>query len=201
MPSKSTEVDDYIASAAKFAQPILKKVRRLLHRACPSVDETMKWSAPHFDYKGVLAGMAAFKQHVRVGFWKGRLMSDPHKLFGSIGDTDYGALVLTDVSQLPEDEILMAYIREAVDLNERGVKSPKAKKPSKPEAKVPDDLQAALNSNRKALATFEEFSPSHRREYVEWITEAKQQATRERRLAQAIAWMSQGKPRNWKYMK
>jgi uncharacterized protein YdeI (YjbR/CyaY-like superfamily) len=201
MPHKSAQVDDYIASAPPYAQPILKKLRRLFHRACPAVEETMKWSTPHFDYKGVLAGMAAFKQHVRIGFWKGQLMSDPHRLFGPIGNTDYGALVLTDVSQLPDDEILIAYIREAVDLNERGVKSPKEKKPRKPEAKIPADLQAALKSNARALATFDGFSPSHRREYVEWITEAKQQATRERRLAQAITWLAQGKPRNWKYMK
>jgi uncharacterized protein YdeI (YjbR/CyaY-like superfamily) len=64
---------------------------------------------------------------------------------------------------------------------------------------VPQDLKSALARNAKARAAFEGFSPSHRREYVEWIEDAKRDDTRRKRLATAIEWMGEGKPRNWKY--
>ncbi len=202
MKNTIPEVDAYIEKAAKFAQPILKKIRRLFHKAFPKIDEAMKWSTPAFMHKGIVAGMAAFKQHVRFAFWKGKQMKDPKKIFEGIGDTEMGALVLRDVSELPPDDVLMLYIKEAVELNEQGVKSTKVKKKAvKKELAVPDDLAAALKKNKKAQATFDGFSPSHKREYIEWITEAKQEATRKKRLATAIEWLSEGKPRNWKYMK
>ena len=192
--------DDYIAEAAEFARPILKKIRDAFHKACPEIEETMKWGVPHFEYKGIVGSMAAFKQHVGWGFWKATLLKDPQKLFNRVGETAMGGAKVTDISQLPSDKDLLAYIREAVALNRDGVKVPAAKKKPKAELRVPDYLMAALKKNKKALATFEAFSPSNKREYVEWIVEAKQEATRDKRLAQAIEWMQEGKPRNWKYM-
>ncbi len=192
------QIDAYIEKSQPFARPILKKLRRLLHQACPEIQETLKWGFPHFEHKGIVAGMAAFKEHATFGFWKQKLMSDPHKLLD--GKQPHMARV-ADVSELPADDILLAYIREAVALNEGGVKLPKKKTPPRPEMPVPDDLMAALRKNKKALATFEGFSPSNRREYIEWITEAKQPATRAKRLTTAIEWMAEGKPRNWKYMR
>jgi len=195
------DFDRYIAKSAEFARPILQKVRKLFHQACPNVEETMKWSVPHFEYNGVLGSMAAFKQHVSWGFWKAKLMKDPHGLLTMMDKHSMGHGRFTDISQLPPDKILLEYVREAVALNEQGVKSPAPKKKSKGELEIPDYFLAALKKNKKALATFELFSPSNKREYVEWVAEAKQDATRDRRLTTAVEWMAEGKPRNWKYMK
>jgi uncharacterized protein YdeI (YjbR/CyaY-like superfamily) len=193
--------DAYIEKSAPFARPILRKVRALFHKACPEIEETMKWSFPHFEYKGIVGSMAAFREHASYGFWKGQLLKDSNKLLAQMGDTSMGAARLTDVSQLPPDKVLLAYIREAVALNDQGVKVPQAKKEPKGELKVPDYFQSALKKNKKASATFAAFSPSKKREYVEWVVEAKQEATRDKRLAQAIEWMAEGKARHWKYEK
>lgn len=196
----SPEVDAYIEKAAPFAQPILKKLRKLFHQACPEIKEVLKWGVPHFEYKGVLAGMAAFKQHASYGFWKIKLMQDPHGLFAS-EDTSMGGTKVASIKDLPSDQILLSYIREAIALNESGAKVERPKKGPAKELKLPDDLQAALRKNKSARTTFENFSPSHRNEYIEWITEAKQEATRQKRLATTLVWLSEGKARNWKYMK
>jgi uncharacterized protein YdeI (YjbR/CyaY-like superfamily) len=195
------EVDSYIASAAPFAQPILKKIRKAFHKASPEIREMMKWNFPHFEQEGLVGSMAAFKSHVSWGFWKATLMSDPHGILRPVGGTSMGAVKVHDVTELPSEDIIVAYVREAVRLNVEGVKA--EAKPKKPRAPIdlPADLAAALKKNRKAAAAFEQFPPSHRREYIEWITEAKQDATRRRRLETALEWMSEGKPRNWKYVK
>jgi uncharacterized protein YdeI (YjbR/CyaY-like superfamily) len=145
--------------------------------------------------------MAAFKQHATFGLWKASLLPDPRGLFAGGDDSSMGRAKFADVSELPPDAVLVEYFRAAVALNEQGVKVAKPKRKPKPEAKVPADLSAALKKNKKALATFEGFSPSHRREYVEWITEAKQEATRQKRVAQAVEWMAEGKSRHWKYQR
>jgi uncharacterized protein YdeI (YjbR/CyaY-like superfamily) len=171
-----------------------------VHAACPEVEEAMKWSFPHFMYKGMLCGMAAFKEHCAFGFWKGALIVEQSGGHAEGAMGQFGRI--TKVSDLPSKKVLTGYIKEAVRLNEEGVKSPTRSKPKKKtEPKVPDELAAALKRNKKALATFEGFSPSHRREYIEWITDAKGEDTRKRRLETAIEWMAEGKPRNWKYMK
>lgn len=200
MSKPNPKVDAYISQAAEFAQPILRKIRSLFHEACPDIEETMKWSFPHFDYRGVVGSMAAFKQHVRFGFWKGELLKNPDGRLAGMGDTAMAGERIEDINQLPPDKVILAWIREAVALNENGVKLPPKKKTAKPaEIVVPDDLKAALKKNKKALTAFEAFSPSHKREYIEWITEAKQEATRQKRLVTAIEWMAEGKSRHWKY--
>ena len=199
MKNVSPQVDLYITEADEFAQPILKKLRNLFHKACPEIEETIKWRNPCFEYKGIVAGVAAFKKHVTFHFWKGKLMRDPKGIFCDAGDTCMTGLKLTDVSELPADKILVAYIKEAVALNRDEVKAPHKKKKKKLAA--PDYFMAALKKNKKALAAFEDFSAGYQREYVEWVTEAKQEATRQKRLATAVEWMAEGKSRNWKYMK
>src|SRR2546423_848102 len=124
MPQESPEVDAYIAKAAEFARPILRKIRGLFHKACPQIQETIKWGVPHFEHKGIVGSMAAFKHHVRFGFWKAELLSDPHGLFPSTGNSAMGADKITDVSKLPSDKVILEAIREAVSLNEKGVKAP-----------------------------------------------------------------------------
>jgi uncharacterized protein YdeI (YjbR/CyaY-like superfamily) len=198
--SKSAEVDAYIAKSAEFARPILKRVRAAMHKACPQIEETIKWGVPHFEYKGVVAGMAAFKQHASYGFWKQRLMKDPDGLFPPPGDSSMGGRKVRSVDDLPSDAILVRYIKAAVALNEKGTKLQRPPRRKRPPPKVPPDLVAAFRKSAKAKATYAALSPSQQREYVEWITEAKQEATRQKRLATAIEWMAAGKPRNWKYL-
>lgn len=193
--------DRYIESAPAYAKPVLKRLRALMHKACPAIEETMKWGVPHFDYKGIVAGMAAFKAHIRFGFWKGKLLSDRLGLIREMGDTTMGAVKITSLEDLPPDKVLIAYIKEAVKLNEQGAAAPpkpRKKIPAK-DTKPPADLLAAMKKNKQALAAFEAFPPSHRKEYVQWILDAKQEETRQRRIATAIEWMSEGKSKNWKY--
>jgi uncharacterized protein YdeI (YjbR/CyaY-like superfamily) len=197
---RSTEVDAYIGKSPDFARPVLSRLREMVHEAAPEIEEDIKWGMPAFVYKGLLGHMAAFKNHVSLGFWKGQLMQDPHGLFEDRNRTRITALKLTGVSDIPDPEILAAYVREAIDLNERGLKLPVRKKTAPGKLAVPTDLAEALKSNPAAREKFNGFSYTNRKEYIEWITGAKREATRLKRLATAIDWMSEGKPRNWKYI-
>jgi hypothetical protein len=190
-------IDAYIAKQAGFARPILEHVRAVVHEACPDVEETMKWSMPTFVYGGgILCGMAAFKQHASFGYWKHALVvgeGEPREGMGSYGK-------LAALKDLPPKKTLLAHVRKAMQLNLDNVKSPARKSAPKPPPQAPGDLLAALEKNAKARKTFEGFPPGQQREYVDWIVEAKRPETREKRLAQAIEWMAEGKVRNWKYL-
>jgi uncharacterized protein YdeI (YjbR/CyaY-like superfamily) len=201
MSSQDPRVDAYIAKAADFARPILEHIRATVHAACPDVEETLKWSMPSFVYKGaILCGMAAFKQHASLHFWH-------HKeLFG--GDEGDGAKdgmgqfgKLASVRDLPPKKTLAAYVKKAMALIDAGATRARPKASPKPPPAVPDDLAALLAQKKHAAARkhFEAFSPSAQREYVEWITEAKTDATRQKRLATTLEWLAEGKHRNWKY--
>jgi len=189
-------VDAYIEKAPEFARPILRRIREAYHKANPNVEETIKWGMPFFQYKGILGRMAAFKKHADYGFWHAKLMKDSKKSARHEPPGMRGAK-LTDLSQLPPQRVLIAYVKQAIALNETGVKRPPRKKAVA--LKVPRDLSAALKTNAKAAATFNSLSASHRNEYIQWITEAKQDATRQKRLATTIQWLAEGKSRNWKY--
>lgn len=200
MGKKDPRIDAYIARSSDFARPILNHIRKLVRAACPEVEETMKWSFPHFDYKGMLCSMAAFKQHCSFGFWKGKLIfgNSPGGARGE-GMGYFGRF--TAISDLPDEDVLMGYVRQAVQLNDAGIKTPARVRPrKKQELVVPDYFLAALKKNKKAAATFEQFSYSHKKEYVEWITEAKREETRQQRMKKAIGWLAEGKPRHWKYL-
>lgn len=202
MKDHDQRIDLYISNSAAFAQAILIHLRQLIHKSCPEVLETIKWGFPHFEYKGeILCSMASFKQHCTFGFWKASIMSDPHQLLQTHGKTAMGHMgQLSDISDLPPDHILIEYIKEAARLNEEGIKVPaKPKLPAKKETAVPDYLISALGENMDALKTFQNFSSSNKKEYIDWITEAKTEETRHKRLATAIEWMAEGKIRNWKY--
>ena len=199
MGKRDPRVDAYIAKSADFAKPILTHIREVVHAAVPEVEETLKWSMPAFMHHGILGGMAAFKEHAAFNIWKGSL------IVGSDGDRiamgQFGRIA--KVSDLPSKRILTGYIRQAAALNEAGVKTAKVRKPGLARTPIPTapppDLAAALKKNAKARATFDGFSPSHKREYIEWIVEAKRDETRQRRLGQAIEMLAEGKTRNWKY--
>jgi uncharacterized protein YdeI (YjbR/CyaY-like superfamily) len=200
--SASLQIDQYILKAQPFAQPILHHLRALIHHACPEVEEKIKWSMPHFDYKGSpLVHMAAFKQHCAFGFWKAALMKDKSLLENAKQETAMGHLgKISSLKDLPSDKKIIAYIKEAMKLNEAGIKVEKIIKP-KADIPLPDDFNLLLKKNKKAMLVFQAFSPSCRREYLEWIVDAKAEATRIKRMTQAIEWISEGKKRNWKYEK
>src|SRR5580765_3440096 len=198
MPTTDPRVDAYIEKSKDFAKPVLNHIRSLVHDACPDVVETMKWSFPHFDYKGMMCSMASFKEHCAFGFWKQKLMEDgafpaEKTAMGSFGR-------ITSVADLPDDKTMKKLIVMAVKLNDDGIKVKRAlvAKGSK-ELVVPEILVAALDACTPAAETFNNFPYSCKKEYVEWITEAKTDATRDRRLATTIEWLSEGKRRNWKY--
>ena len=193
MGTRDPRIDAYIEKSADFAKPILTHLRELVHAACPEVEETIKWGSPHFDYRGPMAHMGAFKQHLGFGFWKSALVvgeraADEEAAAGSFGR-------ITSLADLPSDAEMTAYIKKAMRLNEEGVKgeSRSRKGAPRPEAVVPDDLEAAFAANQAARAGYEGLSPSQHREYVEWL------ATRAKRLATALEWMAEGKSRHWKY--
>src|SRR4051794_6916619 len=183
--NRDRRIDAYIAQAGSFAQPILEHLRELVHRACPEATETIKWSAPHFEYRGsILCSMAAFKTHCAFGFWHQgmeKVLGD-HGAKGATAMGSFGRI--TSVADLPDDKTLIRFIREAAKLNESGVPArPKAPAGApKKEPKVPSDLAAALQKNRTAAEAFAKFPPSHRKEYIEWILEAKRDETRQKRL-------------------
>jgi uncharacterized protein YdeI (YjbR/CyaY-like superfamily) len=200
MATFDKRVDAYIAKAEPFAQPVLEHLRELVHKACPEVQETMKWSFPHFEYKGLLCSMASFKKHCSFGFWKGAIMKDPKGILSIVGRTSMGNFDrITAIDDLPKEKIMLDYIKQAVRLNEEDVKLRPKKIVKTADIKVPDYFTKVLKSNKKAFAAFEAFSNSHRKEYVQWITEAKSDDTRSRRMEQAVEWLSEGKSRNWKY--
>lgn len=192
-------VDAYIAKSAPFAQSILAELRTRMHKACPAVEETIKWGMPSFTYKGkILAGMAAFKAHASFGFWQREAVGATGKEGEAMGQ--FGKL--TELKQLPAKTEFARMVKEAMAHIDSGTKATMmAPKAPKPALDTPDDLAAALKRNAAARKTFDGFSPSNRREYVEWISEAKRPETRERRLAQTIEWLAEGKTRNWKYEK
>jgi uncharacterized protein YdeI (YjbR/CyaY-like superfamily) len=201
MPAKKDKrIDAYIASAPAFAKPILQHLRGLVHAGCPDVEESMKWSRPHFMYKGLMCCMSAFKEHCAFGFWLGEMVlgekgkwSEENEGMGHFGR-------ITSLADLPSDKEIVAYVKKAAQLNESGAKRPAPPRQSGPkELIIPDYLVASLKKNPKAQATFEAFSYSHKKEYVEWITEAKREETRQKRVETMLTWLAEGKSRHWKY--
>lgn len=204
MGKMNDRVDAYIAKSQPFAQPILEHVRALVHRACPEVEETIKWGMPSFEYKGPYFGFAAFKNHCSFGFWKGNLLNDPDGLLentkGERGNGMGNLGKITNFKELPKDKIILDFLKQAKKLNDDGVKLPPRKSTKTAKSVAPaKSLLIALKKNKTAMKVFEGFSPSKKNEYFEWINEAKTEPTRDRRVAQAMEWIAEGKSRNWKY--
>jgi uncharacterized protein YdeI (YjbR/CyaY-like superfamily) len=200
---KNPAVDAYIAKSPDFAKPILTHVRKLMHKGCPRIEESIKWGVPAFEREGIVAMMAAFKKHIAFGFWSERLIrerlgADADRMFPRDAKPGMGGRRYLARAELPADAVILRAVKAAVALNEAGERPKRALK-RKPPPKAPPYLVAALKMNAKARATYARFTAAQRREYVEWLTEAKQAATRERRLAQTIEWLAAGRQRNWKY--
>lgn len=196
MPTIDPRVDAYIANAAAFAQPILRHLREVIHAACPDVQETIKWSMPCFEYHGIICNFAAFKQHCSFGFWKAELLLAAQDDKGREAMGQFGRIA--SVKDLPPKKVLAAHVKKAMKLNEAGVKVARPKAAPR-ELVVPDYFIAALEANPAAYEVFNDFSPSAKRDYCDWLTEAKTEATRGKRMAQAVQWIAEGKKRHWKY--
>jgi uncharacterized protein YdeI (YjbR/CyaY-like superfamily) len=197
MANRDPRIDAYIAAAADFAQPILEHIRAIVHAACPEVEESLKWGFPHFGYKGaMMCSMAAFKQHCSFGFWQRKevVNTATEKSMGQFGK-------IVTIKDLPNKKEMTSYIRKAMALNDAGLKKKRPAAAPKPPPELPADFAALLKKHRAARKTYEAFSPSAQREYVDWIIEAKTDATRQKRIATALEWLAEGKHRNWKYMK
>lgn len=196
MPSRDPKVDAYIAKSPDFARPILAQIRDMVHAACPDVEESIKWGAPHFSYNGMLCGMGAFKEHCRLHFWRGEAI---------VGDADEVEKFhrIESVESLPSRAALTRCVKRAMQLNDARVQSPAAPKPRTARAPLPmpPALATALRRNAAARKFFETLPPSHKREYIEWISEAKTDATRDKRITTTVEWLAEGKSRNWKYEK
>ncbi|HVU16193.1 MAG TPA: YdeI/OmpD-associated family protein [Candidatus Didemnitutus sp.] len=201
MPKTDPRVDDYITRAQPFAQPILRHLRKLVHAACPDVEETIKWNHVSFLHQGqILAMSGAFKEHLTFGFWhkdmEPILVRDgfqPGNAMGLMGR-------IASFDDLPADRKMIGYIKAAVDLQASGKPARERPKPGpKAPLRVPPALTTALKKNKKAAAAWDKFSYSHRKEYVEWLTEAKRDETKAARLATTLEWLAEGKSRNWKY--
>jgi uncharacterized protein YdeI (YjbR/CyaY-like superfamily) len=203
MPETDPRVDAYLDKAAPFAKPIMIKLRKLIFQACPEARETIKWSFPNYEvYGSVLCNMAAFKEHCAFGFWKASLLKDPNGILKVKDRNAMGHLDrLRSVKDLPPDKVLISYIREAAMLNKNNIKVARPKSAPKKELPIPKVLAAALKTNKKAASVFEGFSPSNRREYIEWLLDAKSEETLNKRLATTMEWLEEGKSRNWKYKK
>ncbi len=200
MSTKDKRIDAYIARSADFAKPILNRIRKVVHEACPDVVETVKWGMPHFDYKGMMCGMASFKEHCSFGFWKAKLMNDYDKKFAPVGETAMGHFGrISSLKDLPSDAIIKRYVKEACRLNDAGVRISRPAQKSKTPLRVPRYFKAALAKSPMAKLHFDEFPYSRKKDYVEWVTEAKTEVTRDKRVATSIKWISEGKGRNWKY--
>jgi uncharacterized protein YdeI (YjbR/CyaY-like superfamily) len=202
MAKTNPKVDAYILKAQPFAQPILNHLRKLVHQACPDVEETIKWGFAAFDYKGPFCTMAAFKQHCAFGFWKAALMKDADKLKRAQGNSMGHLDRLTSLKDLPSDKQMISYLKEAMKINEAGLKLvPRKKNTDEKPLAVPPYFKTALSKNKKAAEQFANFAPGQKKEYILWLTEAKTEETRNKRMEQAVEWISEGKIRNWKYLK
>jgi len=204
--SHNPKVDAYIEKAQPFAQPILEHLRSLMHKGCPEVEEAIKWSMPFFVYKGAILGnMAAFKAHCAFGFWGQEMTAILREADVASGDAMGTLGRITSVKDLPADKQMLGWIRQAAQSVDDGTyTSPIAArrqvaKPKKAEPEMPPEFAAALKKDKQAAAVFADFSPSCRREYIEWIAEAKRAETRDKRIATAVEWIAEGKQRNWKY--
>ena len=190
-------IDAYFAKSSDFAKPILAHLRDLIHRACPEVEEKMKWSFPHFDYKGeIMCSVASFKEHCAFTFWKASLMEDPKLIENAKSESAMGHFGrIQSLQELPSDARILAYIKEAMKLNDEGKKVIKQKPITKNELIIPDYFLNSVKKNKAACATFEKFSNSRKKEYVDWINEAETEETKNGRMAQAIEWLAEGKSR------
>lgn len=195
------EVNKYISNAPISQQKILSKLREIIHKASLDIEEKIRWSHPHFDYMGKgMCFIQALKERVTFGFWFGdkiynspKLSKEAKAIYETMGN-------LTDVSQIPSTKLIIEEIHLAMKLIESGNRDVKEKK-VKPQLVIPDYLSLRFKKDKTANSSFSKMSPSHQREYVDWIIDAKTDETRENRISTMMSQVKEGKSKNWKYIK
>jgi uncharacterized protein YdeI (YjbR/CyaY-like superfamily) len=196
-------VDLYIAKSADFAQPILHHLREILHEGAPDLVEEIKWSRPFFVYRGIILGnISAFKHHCSLGLW-GSEVAEVLRADGVASKEAMGSFGrITSLEDLPPRKKLLGYVKSAAKMIDEGVRTKslvRQPKVAKPAVELPEVFAVALKKNKVATKHFDAMSPSCRREYVDWIVDAKRDETRDKRIATALEWIAIGKSRNWKY--
>ncbi len=203
MSNFNPKVDEYIAKSEDFAKPILEHLRQLIHETCPEVEEIMKWGIPHLDYKGdMMCILASYKKHCSFSLYKAELMTDPRIIQSVSAGQKMGYMdKIKSLEDLPTEDILVGYIKEAMVLNEKGIKKSKPKTEAPKEIEMPDYFSEKLAENPEIKEIFEAKSPSFRKDYLVWIIDAKTEATRQKRIEESLEWIAEGKGRFWKYNK
>lgn len=197
---KNNAVDDYISRQDPFAQEIILHLRDIIHQSSTEVNETIKWRQPCFESNGLVCAIAAFKKHVNFSFFKGKLLNDSAQIFSASENNELAALKFTTLNDVPTDDILINYVQQAIALNNTShAEKRKVVRKDKADLVIPEDLTSALAENPTAKKVFNDFSYSKQKDYIEWLTSAKREATRAARLATALEWISEGKARHWKY--
>ncbi|HMU13353.1 MAG TPA: DUF1801 domain-containing protein [Flavobacteriales bacterium] len=194
------QINLFIAEQAEWQRKPLARLRQLIHTADPNVEETWKWNCPHFDHAGIMIGLNAFKEHIAVWFHKGALIKDPKKLFEPLAKGEEKGMRTYKLHEgdAINEAAFTDLVKQAVALNEKGTKLTDAK-PARKALETPEDLEQVLHKDPTAWANWESFSTSHKREYIEWVTDAKQEETRKRRIAQALEKIREGESQNEKY--
>jgi uncharacterized protein YdeI (YjbR/CyaY-like superfamily) len=194
--SRDPRIDAYVAKAQPFARPILEKVRERVHAVVPRAEETIKWGMPAYTLDGkILLITAAFKAHAALNFWRGQELRGDKANADAMGQ--FGKLA--SVADLPSDSELDRLMKEAAEVAKNAPAPRKAKHGPKAAPEMHPDFSAALAKAPKAKAALDGLPPSAQRDYLEWISEAKQDSTRAKRIATAVEWLSEGKRRHWKY--
>lgn len=203
MSKFNPQFDEYITKSADFAKPIMEYLRQIIHETCPEVEEIIKWGNPHFDYKGdMMCILAGYKHHCSFSLYKAELMSDKKIIESVKAGQKMGYMdKIKSLSDLPAKETLVAYIKEAMVLNENGVKKEKTVSEKPKVIEVPDYFNEVLIANPLVKEIFESKSASFRKDYLVWIIDAKTEATRQKRIEQSLEWIAEGKGRFWQYEK
>lgn len=203
MAQLNSKVDEYIAKSEGFAKPILEYLRQIIHETCPDAAEDIKWGTPHYSYKGDhLCMIAGFKNHYSFSLYKAEFMKDKEIAESVKAGKKFGYMdKLKSVSELPSKEVLVSFLKEAMTINENGIKKEKPISDKPKVIETPDYLTEALNANKQAKEVWESKSDSYRKDYLVWIIDAKTDATRQKRIEQSLEWIAEGKGRFWQYAK
>lgn len=195
MNEASENITAYIEKATPEFKEVMIALRSVLNNPNFDIKEDWKWGAPNFNNEGMICWLAHFRNHVGMNFFKGTLIKDKYNLFTHYREEKGNRqLKFSDINQIIPEQIEY-YIEEAIKLNQENIKVVK----KEIDTSLPLDLETELNNNPKAKMFFESLAPSYKRDYIEWIEEAKREATRTKRLATTMEWLSEGKKKNWKY--
>jgi len=200
-PNKSEQnasklIDEAFSKFTGFQKEYCNHLRKLIHKAMPDVKEDWKWG-PNFNVNGMVCGVWGFKDHVKLVFFKGSAMKDTYKLFNQGKENEGNRSINFSSADKIDDKKIIEYLKEAAEINRKGIKLVKK------EIKVvmPAILVKALNKDKASKTYFESLAPSHRRDYADYISQAKQEETQLRRLDKVMEMLTDKRTLNDKYMK